>query len=526
MNRRSNRTRAAATAAAAVVTALVVTVSGGAVPAQGSAADGGELRMMWSVSPPTLDPVKSSASYFHFLMPVYDSLFSLSVEGEPTPMLATSFEFDTDESGGNLLRLELIEGWSFHDGTSFDADAVAANIDRAINAEGSTVAGDLSAIVGVRVVGDHTVELDLSRIAPELPFVFTQNAGMMVSPAAFDAADLDLMAPGGSGAYRVVEHLPGDRIVYEPVDEYWDDIVRVDRLEISMSTDDDARLNALLAGTADITFVRPSQVGAVLDAGFSLTDDLDDPDFGVGARAYPIFLNNDFEPFRDVRVRQALDHAVDRELIAHGLLDGWCPATSTFIPHFSSSWAISPETPAAIHPHDVERAKELLAEAGYGEGFEFTAAVNQISVFTQIAEVLQQQFADVGVTMNIETMAFAQANEAYYVNKSHEALVTIGWGAADPSSVAESLFRSDSLWNPGGYENPQMAELLANGVNTADTDERASFYQQAFEIGAEEVYPAISICGIVSTAAIADGVEGFETYPDGVRRIRGVYKSG
>ncbi|MFV0306705.1 MAG: ABC transporter substrate-binding protein [Desertimonas sp.] len=424
-------------------------------------------RYMYSVGPSRFDPHRGTSSFDNTsLFLVYDRLVMLDELANPIPGLATEWEFVDD---GGALQLTLREGVTFHDGEPFDADAVKTNIERAQTVEGSAVSGELAVIESVEVVDDLTVRLNLAGPAAHLPLVLSDRAGMMVSPAAIDDPTLD-QSPVGAGMFRVTEYRPDDRILMERHEGYWDaEAARCANFEFIINGDPITRLNAIRTDACDGTFIDPPQEGEAEGAGLQIVRS--------GSLAYyHLQLNRSFEPFANVDVRRALNHAVNREAIVEGLLLGLgAPACQTFPEGYV---AFDEATGTDAYPYDPELAREMLADAGF-ESIEFECIVPTIPQISQLGEIVQAQLAEVGVSMSIRAVEPAQTADIFYAQQEGQGMVSTWGGRADPSQTLSLLFSAEGFSNPGRHTTDAVAEAIDATFVVQSPDERAAALQAA-----------------------------------------------
>ena len=382
------------------------------------------LRFGYSTGPTSFDPARSSSGGDRvFLLPLYDRLVRLNNAAEPVPMLATSWDV-TNKGAGLVLTLR--QGLVFHDGTPFNAQAVKANIDRMRNLPESTQKAVLRAVTDVQVLDASRVEFRCSVGCGGLIQSLGDTAGMMVSPKAFGNADLG-SKPVGSGPFTLTEYRPGARAVYAPVAGYYDPSnQKLGGIEISILPDDATRLNALRSGQLDMTFLRPYQVEEAKGAKLNVVG-------SNGSIWYYMGMNMTRSKFGDVRVRQALNHAVNKKRISESLLKGYCAPSDQ--PIREGVLGFAKQTPKIVYDYDPAKAKRLLAEAGFPNGFEFDAVVLNIPLFVQIGEAIQAQLAQVGVTMKVQTAPIPQAIGTYFGKGAIDAYFGVNLGQSDPSAL-------------------------------------------------------------------------------------------
>ena len=418
------------------------------------------LRYAW-VAPTSLDPHKSSISAdLYVLTAFYDRLIHQSPDVQLVPGLAESWSFADD---GSYLELQLREGVKFQDGTDFDADVVKANIERGQTLEGSAVKGDLAIITSVVVVDPLTVQLMLGGPAASLPTILSNQPGMMVSPTALADPALD-QNPVGAGMYRATSFEQGVKLTLERWDGYWDpESQLLGGVDIAFISDFPARLNALRSDELDAARLEPSQVAEAEDAGLGvlLQDSIE-----IGM----LSLNRAKAPLDDVKVRQALNYAIDREAIVEGLFFGLgTPSVQVYVEGLPG---YSDDVPADTYAYDPEMAKSLMAEAGHADGFDMTVNVAALDFVVAYAEAIQAQLGEIGVNVTINQVALADYGKVVYVDANGEGTAVIGASRADASQTALQ-FTPGAFTNPGGASSPEIEALYAQSLDqTLGEDER------------------------------------------------------
>ncbi|MEU7813986.1 ABC transporter substrate-binding protein [Pseudonocardia sp. NPDC049154] len=474
-------------AVAALLTTSVLLLAGCSSGSGGGAADTATpdreatLRIAYAGPTQSLDPAKqglTSSQPSTFLL--YDRLTELGNDFVPKPMLAESWQPAPD---GSYLELKLRRGATFHDGTPFDAAAVKANLERYKTLPGSTVAAVLTQVQGVDVVDPATVRL---RLAPgtgaSLPVVLASNAGEMISPKALaDGRDLG-SAPGdaGSGPYLVTGYRPNEMVTFERAPgTYWDPrAASPKRIEISYVAAASTRMNALRSGQIDVAHVTGADVPAaqkIADAGQAQATKVQTL---VGRALY--FRPGD-PKFADVRVRQAISHAVDRQAISTQLLAG--NATPLVQPYPPGHWANAPGLEDRMG-HDPELAKRLLAEAG-ATGLSFQLAYTAGSPsFEPIAQVLQSQLAEAGITVTLQPVPGGEADAGFREGRFETALNSLN-AVADPQQQLAITYLGGL--KGGEAVRDQIAPLAAKADDPMlSQEQRGDIYRQIWTTVAEQ----------------------------------------
>ena len=466
---------------------------------------------MYSVGNTSFDPDKiTTNNSYMYIFPVYDRLVFMNEEAEPEPMLAESWELSED---GTQLTMNLIEDWTFHDGTPFNAEAVKANLERSRDMPGSFNAELVSTLTEVEVVDEYTVRLHVDGPAGPYVGILSSSAGAMMSPAVMDLPGQDIAPTGGSGAFRVASYTPGDRVTYEAVENYWDpDALRIAEMVFIVSGDDNARLNAVITGEADATFLRANMVASAEAAGLPIAS-------RPSMSTYNINVNTQRAEFGNPNVREALSFAINREAIS-SLLDGLCEPAMELFPDFY--WASSPDVTYEESDYDPERARELLAEAGLPNGFSFDLQVINLDVYQQIAELIQQDLAAVGIQMSITPVQIQRLAEDFSVHKVADAALSEQKGEADPSILTAQYYLADGFENPGGYTTEEITALHFEAMAGATADERAPQYHELLELVHDEMYPNITLCSVTTPLVTNERVQDIPIPANGWRWFRGV----
>ncbi|MEM7442155.1 MAG: ABC transporter substrate-binding protein [Pseudomonadota bacterium] len=476
-----------------------------------------DLRIALQSDADVLDPDQSRTFVGRIVYAsMCDKLVDITPDLEIIPQLATGWQWSDD---GTSLTMQLREDVVFHDGTPFNADAVVRNIDRSQNLEESRRKSELSSIVGTEVLGEHEVRFDLSGPDATLLAQFADRSGMMVSPDAAEAAGADFgLNPVCSGPFSFVERVAQDRIVLERFPDYWNaDEIHFDTVTFLPIPDTTVRLANLQAGDIDIL----ERLAAT-----DLQQAQDDPDINVdsavslGYQGITFNVNNgergDNPWGNDPRLRQALSHAIDREVINQVVFNGAFAAGNQPFPP-NSPW-YHDEIP--VPARDVDRARELLAEAGYPDGIDLEVQVPNTTVPLQLMQVIQAMAGEAGINIEITSKEFAtlladQSAGDYQASQ-------IGWsGRVDPDGNIHQFMTSGGGINDSHFSDPEIDSLLNEARVTTDASVRGESYDAAREILNEEL-PIVYLYHQTWIWALDDGIQGFTAYPDGMIRLEGV----
>lgn len=421
--------------------------------------------------PPSGDPHKTrGANGGHLLFNLYDGLVALSGDmSEITPALATSWEQIDNQTWSFTLR----EGVQFHNGEPFTAEAVKYSIERLLDPNAVRFNTDYQQIGEVEVIDDtHVV---IHTLTPDPNFLAKLASLHMVPPEYTSSISEEEFSanPVGTGPYRFVEWTLGQRLVLEANDDYWGGRPTVDRLVFRPIPEASTRLAELQAGTVDII------VGLNYDA-IPLVEA--DPNLRAEANTgrRTVFMHMDLfvgiEPLHDVRVRQAMSYAIDRQLLIDAVLNGYgTPLATIFRPDMAG---YTPDFQP--YPYDPERARELLAEAGYADGFDvrFMTSDGIVNKGVEVAESIGAMLGEVGIRTEILPVALQVMRDMYIGNPDPaggniEPLFMFNYGAPTPD--ATSPLRA--LIGTGGIEtfmyDPVFDELIDQYASEMDPTARA-----------------------------------------------------
>lgn len=414
----------------------------------------------------SFDPAQSDVGHFMpYLQPAYDTLVRLDDEGELVPMLAESWEYLDDQN--TKLELSLREGVLFSDGTSLDAEATVESLERFAAANGPRSTA-LASVESFDVIDERTVVLELSAPDPALIHNLSLVAGMITNPATPDA-ELATM-PAGAGPYVLDKSATraGDVYVFTRNEHYYaPEAFPFDEIELRALTDATARLNAVKTGQVDAAFGSPAQKAEAEGAGLEV---ISAP--GDWQGLFIIDRDGKVNPeLADSRVRQAINFAIDGDAILDSVVFG---------EGTSSTQIFYPGTPAYddslndVYPFDPAKARELLADAGYPEGF--TMRMPSTDLFLpEVYPIVKQQLSDVGITVDFAPQTPASGLDPY-LNGEFPVYV-FSWGSSQNWLDATLLLSEQGAWNPMRVADPAIADLLGK-IAVAGPEEQDTLYKE------------------------------------------------
>ncbi|MFT4097902.1 MAG: ABC transporter substrate-binding protein [Rhodoblastus sp.] len=487
--------------------------------AQGAAKKGGVLKIAANANPSSLDPATGGSGADHtMLFPMFDTLTEWDYETlKPKPGLAETWKFPDPQT----LVLNLRSGVTFHDGSPLDAEAVKFNLERAKTDARSNIKADLATVASVEATGPLQVTLKLSQPDTALPGILSDRAGMMVSPTALKAANGNLdRKPVGAGAYEFVSWTDNEKLTMKRNEKYWrKGEPYPDGIEFAIIPESATALRSVIAGQNDLVYQLPARQKMMLQRASALKQ-------ASGPTVYcqQIYFNWSRPPFNDIRVRKAINHAVDRATFVKATLEGVGEPAFMNLP--SSHWAYDADV-AKLYPHDPDKAKALLKEANIPDGYvlDLIGYTDQDSV--RRAEILIEQFAKVGLKAQFTNGAIAEMSAAFFgKDKKGAGLVSAWTGRPDPSLTYTLMYSKDSYFNAGRADVPaELPDALKATRASESLDERKKAFAKVQRIVMENAL----VCPLAfqfELDAHAAKVKGYRPNLLGKPKYEGVWLEG
>lgn len=477
---------------------------------------GGTLNVGLVSDAKTYDPIFSvQFTERHVLYLVFNTLVKYAPDFSIEPELAESWETSED---GKRIVFKLHAGVLFQDGTKFDAAAVKWNIDQRLDPKVNSPQRQLLApiIESVDVVDPVHVAFNLTKPSPVLFSLLGERPGFMVSPAAWQKLGKAFGGqPVGTGAFVFKTWERGTQVVLERNPHYWEPgLPYLDRIVVRDMAGSILGVQRLLTGEIDyVDQLSPNDVLPIEHRpGIKL-----DP-ITVG-RWYFLQWHVDSPPFDNLKLRQAFAHAIDRKRLNEIVMRG--QGTISDGPTPKGLWWYDPALKS--YDHDPAKAKALLAEAGYPNGFSCPLSTPQVTVFRQINQLLQEQLGAVGIKVNLQPVA---ASEWYarVVSGATNMTPTRWTQRADPDGLLYILFDSHGFANTMKYKNAKVDTLLEQGRSTYDKALRKKLYAEAQQQIVSDL-PIVPLMFGAEYAAMRDDVHGFQWIPDSIPRFRDLWKS-
>ena len=459
----------------------------------------------------SLDPHKSvAAGTKEVLFNIYEGLVKPDSSGNYIDAVAKSHTISND---GKTYTFQLREGVKFHNGADVTAEDVKYSLERCagITEGGTPLVSAFSNVKNVEITGKDTVEIHLKRADTE--FLAYLTVGIVPK----DVTDYD-KNPIGTGPFMYDSRSPQEYIKLKKFDDYWDSEHQayLDEVTYKIVSDNSALVNGLKSGAIQMaTRISTNETSQLNPNMFTIYE-------GGSNLIQALYLNNKEKPFDDIRVRQALCYAVNRQDLIDLVFDGKGTVIgSSMYPAFQKYYM--PEL-AEYYPYDVQKAKELLKEAGYPNGFEFTMTVpSNYQKHIDTAQVLVEQLKQVGIRANIQLVEWDTWLNDVYAERHYQATV-VGVDAAYLSARALlERFTSDYSRNFINYSNPKYDEVYEKITKTTSEKEQIELYKQLETMLTQDA-ANVYIQDMTSEVALSHEYAGYEFYPLYVQDMAKIYK--
>ena len=432
----------------------------------------------------SLDPdYMTAAGTKEVLFNVFEGLVKPSPAGEIVPAVASEVAKSED---GLSYQFTLRDGVKFHNGEPVEMDDVLYSVER--RWKGEDTAAQLSAL---SVIDSLSADGFLAAVmnAYILPSDYTKQE----------------TSPVGTGPYRFVSRSVQDNLVLERFPDYWGTPGRLDKVTFKILESADGLVLGLQSGALDlVAHLSSDQIVQLNKDEFSIAE-------GSMNLVQALYLNNAEKPFDDVRVRQALCWAIDKQAVIDLAFDGYgIPLGTSMFPSFSKYYD---ESLTDYYTPDLEKAKALLAEAGYPDGFEMTITVpSNYTPHVNTATVLVELLSEIGVKATVQPVDWGTWLEEVYSNRKFQSTVT---GLTSDNLTARKLlerFGTEVSNNFTNYSNEEYDEILAKALRTADDAEQTELYRQ-LERNLTENAANVYLQDMADLVAVRNGLDGLTFYP-------------
>lgn len=470
-----------------------------AEPVSGGSAVVGVTHELVSLDPHQSTDARTRSVVFN----LYEGLVKPDPDGNLVPAVASDYKISDDAT---VYTFTLRDGVKFHDGSTVTAEDVKYSIERYAEIQGESSA--FSIFDHVEIPDEKTIEVYLkegySEFLPEITFG--------IIPASNPDPEKN---PIGTGPFKFVSYTPGQKLEVEKFEDYRQEgLPYLDHVEFKITADADTAFMELQAGTIDILdFLTGAQVKAAGDNCEIME--------GTQNMVQGMFLNHTYEPLSNQKVRQAICYAVNKEEINNFLYDG----KSYLIGSHMVPKLVRYYEPAAenLYPYDTEKAKELLAEAGYPDGFDLEIIATTASTqYMDAAQIIADQLSRVGIRATIRPIEWSSWLEEVYHGKQFQATVVGFDGSLAPNYWMKRYVTGNSR-NFMNYSNAEYDETYNNALMAVDDQEKAELYKKCQMILAEDA-ESVFIQDPANYVAVNKRLGGYQFYPLSAQDMSVVYE--
>lgn len=476
------------------------------------AGDKNTLVVAQGSEPKSLDPVASNDVPSHRVyLHIYDTLLQRDEKGNLVPGLAESWE----QVDPLTIVLHLRKGVKFHNGDNFTAKDVVFSLNRA--KESPAVMTFFKDIKNVEVVDDYTVKIITDKpFGPLLGYLAHKGGCILSENAVKTAGDAYAQFPIGTGPYKFVEWRSGDRVVLKANPDYFGGKPATENLVFRVISEGTNRTIALETKEVDLAYdIEPMDVQFIKQNNEIKL--IEQPSISISYLGF----NTQKPPFDKKEVRQAIAYAIDIPSIINAVYLGAATEADSPVPAGVPGYTKTGKK----YEHDIAKAKELLAKAGYPNGFKAKIALNDNNIRKDTAVILQDQLKRIGIDLEVEVIEWGAYLDK--LSRGEQDMFILGWvSSPDCDAALYSLFHSSNKGSAGNrtfYENKRVDELLDQGRVNTDLEKRKEFYKETQEIIQEDI-PMFVMVYPYTNAAMQKNIKNFNLDLENEHRLYKVSK--
>ncbi|QXM05448.1 ABC transporter substrate-binding protein [Crassaminicella indica] len=469
--------------------------------------EGGKVVMAIEQDMDSLDPhFSAAAGTKEILFNIFEGLMKPDEKGNVIPAVAEDYSISED---GLTYTFKLRKGIKFHNGDFVTVEDVKYSLDRVMGTEtGKPLTSDLKNVRSVEIVDDKTILIQLKEVDASLLSKLTVAIVPKSNEKNFTKH------PIGTGPFKFVEYLPEQRLVIEKFNDYWKKgIPHLDRVEFRILPDREASLLSFKAGEIDMYPRLPNERVEELGDGFETVS-------GPQNLVQLMVMNNKRAPFNDIRVRKAINYAVDVDEIIEAVAFGYgSKIGSNMSPVMERYYEDGLDD---LYSINIKKAKQLLKEAGYEDGLKVKIAIpSNYQFHVDTGKVIVQQLEKVGIEAKIELVEWGVWLDRIYKGRDYDMTIIAFTGELDPGKMLKK-YTSNARNNFMNYKNASYDKLIEKAEKEVDQKKRVQIYKEAQKILAEDAV-CVFIMDPQFTMAMKKNIKGYKLYPIYVQDMSSVY---
>lgn len=448
----------------------------------------------------SLDPHKAvNAGTSEVLFNIFEGLMKASPDGGVIPAVASDYVMSED---GKVYTFTLREGVKFHNGNEVTLEDVLYSLERCAGSEnnGVPLIAAFSNVTDIAADGQGRVVVTLEK--PSLEFLNSMTAAIIPNGSGEKISS----DPVGTGPFRFVSYSPQSSMEMVRFDGYWGEAAHLEKVTFKIITEVNTLVMGLKGGTLDMVIHMPNTMAGEVRDGFTILED-------TMKLVQALYINNTVKPFDDVRVRQAMYYAINVPEIIDFVCDGaGVPTGTSMYPAFTKYFVAEL---ADVYQQNIDKAKQLLAEAGYPNGFEMTITVpGNYDQHVETGLVIAQQLAEAGIIAEVQEVTWEVWVSDVYKGRNYQ--TTVSGIAASDMTAREMLERYTTTHSKNfiGFSNEEFDQVVAQATTTLDMEEQVALYKRAQEILNEQAASLWlqDLCDLVVMDAGLDGMTFYATY--------------
>ena len=479
---------------------LIVSACSGDGGGKSDGAASDEIKIRINDDPDFLDPHLATASIsFQMILNMFEGLVRPTTEGLIEPAIAKDYKVSED---GLTYTFTLRDNVTFHNGDPVTIEDVKYTFDRLMGTtSGKPMKADFEQVVSLETPDEKTLVLTLKE--PNSNFLYSLTALQAgIVPESNDGQHNE--NPIGTGPFKFVSYSPGNNLVLEKHDQYWvENLPYLNQVEFVFQPDNQSALLALQAGELDFTAVPANRIPEV-ENDFKLN-------YQDNNSSLIITYNQDREPFNDVKVRQAINYAINKQDIIDSVYSGYATRLgSNMSPAMGEYYQDGLQD---VYTPDVEKAKALLAEAGYPDGFKTKISVSSHNtMYADLAQVAVENLREVGIDVEIEVVEWGIWLERIYRGRDYDMTAIDLTGRPSAYEILNDYVSTNDAENFFRFKNDEFDKIMKNVLLETDPDKRITMFKRAQEILNEDA-AAVYIADYQLIWAMDENLEGQKMYP-------------
>lgn len=459
-----------------------------------------EIRVRVNDDPDFLDPHRATASLsFQQILNMFEGLFLPQPDGSLTEGLAESYEVSED---GLTYTFKIRQGVKFHNGDPLTTDDVVYTFERLMGLNsGEKLSKNFDNVASIDAPDDTTFVMTLKE--PNSNFLYSLTAlQSAILPKSNDGKHNE--NPIGTGPFAFAKYSPGTNLELKKNEEYWQEgLPYLDKVTFVYQSDDQAAVMNLLAGEVDLTGV-PGHRVAEVEGSFNISHQNNNS-------SLIITFNEEKEPFNNLKVRQAINMAISKQDIIDSIFSGYAtPQGSNMSPAMGDYYLDGLQD---VYSFDVEKAKKLLAEAGYPDGFKTKITVSSHNdMYPNIAQIAVENLKQIGIDVEIETVEWGIWLERVYFGRDYEMTTIDLTGRPSAYEILNDYISTNDNENFFRFKNDEYDQVMADVLKETDREKQIEYYQRAQEILTEQA-TAVYIADYEILWGSKKNITGLKSYP-------------